>query len=165
MSLLRPLGHVHLLHGFVASGKTTLARKLESELPAIRFSPDEWMSVLYGSNPPAEEFANLYSRVVSLMESVWLSAVKSGSNVILDFGFWKRADRDAIQKRLTSLGMPFTLYGMRCDRNVALERCRARNDKLIGSLLIDDAAFKLFESRFEELEMDEKYVLVDTNQG
>ena len=32
--------------GLPGSGKTTLSRKLEDELPAVRFCPDEWMSTL-----------------------------------------------------------------------------------------------------------------------
>jgi predicted kinase len=30
----------HLIHGFLGAGKTTLARQLERELPAIRFGAD-----------------------------------------------------------------------------------------------------------------------------
>lgn len=42
-------GHptVHLLCGLPGAGKTTLARRLEAGLPAIRFSLDEWMLRLY----------------------------------------------------------------------------------------------------------------------
>jgi predicted kinase len=31
----------HLIHGFLGVGKTTLARRLEQMIPAIRFSHDE----------------------------------------------------------------------------------------------------------------------------
>jgi hypothetical protein len=31
----------HLSHGFLGVGKTTLARRLEKDIPAIRFSHDE----------------------------------------------------------------------------------------------------------------------------
>jgi predicted kinase len=42
----------HLIHGYLGAGKTTFARRLEEELPAIRFSHDEWMTNLYGDDPP-----------------------------------------------------------------------------------------------------------------
>ena len=32
--------------GLPGSGKTTLAKELESKLRAVRFSPDEWMDAL-----------------------------------------------------------------------------------------------------------------------
>jgi predicted kinase len=42
----------HLIHGFLGAGKTTFARELERNIPAIRFSHDEWMVRLYGIDPP-----------------------------------------------------------------------------------------------------------------
>jgi predicted kinase len=57
----------HLIHGFVGTGKTTYAVKLEKEVPAIRFSLDDWIIVLYGQNPPKESFAEHYSRVEALI--------------------------------------------------------------------------------------------------
>ena len=41
----------HLIHGFLGAGKTTFARELEQNIPAIRFSHDEWMTRLYGDDP------------------------------------------------------------------------------------------------------------------
>jgi predicted kinase len=48
---------LHMMYGLVGAGKTTLAKTLEQDLPAIRFTFDEWMSRLYGDNPPLEHFA------------------------------------------------------------------------------------------------------------
>ena len=44
----------HLIHGYLGAGKTTFARQLERDIPAIRFSHDEWMVRLYGDDPPIE---------------------------------------------------------------------------------------------------------------
>jgi predicted kinase len=35
-----------LLCGLPDSGKTTLAKRLESEIPAVRLCPDEWLAEL-----------------------------------------------------------------------------------------------------------------------
>ena len=61
---------IHLLHGFTGAGKSTFAKKLESEIRAIRFSPDEWMVKLYGNNPPEEKFAEYFQNVESLIWQV-----------------------------------------------------------------------------------------------
>lgn len=34
----------HLIHGYIGAGKTTFARRLETELPAVRFTHDEGMA-------------------------------------------------------------------------------------------------------------------------
>jgi predicted kinase len=45
----------HLIRGFLGVGKTMLARRLEQDIPAIRFSHDEWMTRLYGDDPTVAE--------------------------------------------------------------------------------------------------------------
>jgi hypothetical protein len=44
---------LHLMVGLPCSGKTTLAKKLEHELPALRLNLDEWHICLFGQD--AEE--------------------------------------------------------------------------------------------------------------
>ncbi|WP_133161986.1 AAA family ATPase [Deinococcus aerius] len=43
---------IHALHGFIGSGKTTLALRLEQTLPGMRFSSDEWMAPCTASTRP-----------------------------------------------------------------------------------------------------------------
>ena len=45
------MSEIHLIHGFIGFGKTTLAKQLEKSLPAIRFTHDEVMLSKYGRNP------------------------------------------------------------------------------------------------------------------
>jgi predicted kinase len=42
----------HLIDGYIGAGKMTFARSLEQELPANRFSHNEWTANLYGDDPP-----------------------------------------------------------------------------------------------------------------
>jgi predicted kinase len=45
---------VHLIHGYLGTGKTTRAKKLAEEVKGVRFNPDEWMVRLYGDDPPTD---------------------------------------------------------------------------------------------------------------
>ena len=155
---------LHLLHGFVGSGKTTYARKIEREFQAIRFTSDEWMTRLYGSNPPVEQFAEYYSRVESLILEQAERIIALGTDVILDFGFWKRSDRDAMRSRAREWGTSFKLYSFQCPEVVLRERVEKRNVHLPeDSLWIDEHAFNLFLKRFEPLGDDEEHVVIVTD--
>ena len=85
----------HLIYGYLGAGKTTFARQLERDIPAIRFSHDEWMVRLYGDDPPIEQFAVFYWRIHEQVEAIWLRCLELGLDVVLDFGFWTRRERDA----------------------------------------------------------------------
>lgn len=82
-----------LLHGFLGVGKTTLARRLEVEYRAMRFTHDEWMYRLYGDDPPAAQFPQYAARVSVTMSAIWTRCLELGTNVVLDFGFWSKAER------------------------------------------------------------------------
>jgi predicted kinase len=43
---------VHLIHGYLGTGKTTLAKQLAEEVNGVRFNSDEWMVRLHGEDPP-----------------------------------------------------------------------------------------------------------------
>jgi predicted kinase len=151
---------LHMIYGFVGAGKTTFAKKLEHSLPAIRFTHDEWLSKLYGDNPPVEHFAEYYKRVEDL---IWVYAsrlLELKQDVILDSGFWSRSSRDGARARAKALGADTKLYFLDSSEKVMLERVRKRNENLKGSLYIDDHAFELFKERLEALGEDEEHFLV-----
>lgn len=82
-----------LLVGLPGSGKTTIARRLESERRAVRFSPDEWMLPLFGASDPHGERDILEGRFIWTAYRVLLA----GADAILDFGMWSRDERAALR--------------------------------------------------------------------
>ena len=124
---------VSLIHGYLGAGKTTLARRLEVEQAAIRFTHDEWMRSLYGDDPPESQFSEYAKRVSGVMETVWTRCVALKMNVVLDFGFWTRSERDRVRDLVASLGGNSVLYRLSCPDEVAwcrIER-RKRGSELI----------------------------------
>jgi predicted kinase len=77
----------YLIHGYIGAGKTTLARRLEVDEFAVRFTHDEWMRSLYGDDPPEAHFAQFAQRISDVMEAMWTRCISLKTNVVLDFGF------------------------------------------------------------------------------
>jgi predicted kinase len=42
---------LHLIVGLPGAGKTTLARRLGRDFRALRLTPDDWITTLYGASP------------------------------------------------------------------------------------------------------------------
>jgi predicted kinase len=155
---------VHVLHGFVGSGKTTFARQLEQDKKALRFSPDEWMVALYGDNPAEGKFEDYYQRID---QWIWVQierTVALGIDVIFDSGLWKRADRDRVIAPVKEFGAEPILYALQCPFDVSRARVLKRTAELPeGQLVIDDNAIQLFWSKFEPLQEDEQAIIIDTS--
>ena len=109
--------------GLPAAGKTHRARELESELAALRFSPDEFMIPLFG-DPEAGE-----KRYVVEGRLIWVArqALALGVSVILDFGVWVRAERMALRHLAQTGGAEFRMVFLPVERAVQLQRLVQRS--------------------------------------
>ena len=155
---------LHLIHSFVGAGKTTFARKLESDISAIRFTHDEWMVKLYGHNPPEHKFAEYHTRISSLIWKLTTKLLHLGQSVILDFGFWSRLDRDEARLKASQAKAEVKLYFVSCSEKVMRDRVAKRNKNLSDdSLQIDEHAFNLFKQRYEALADDELHIVIKTD--
>ena len=150
-----------LIHGYLGAGKTTLARRIEVEQAAIRLTHDEWMRSLYGDDPPETRFSEYAKRVSGVMEAVWTRCVALKMNVVLDFGFWTRSERDRVRDLVASLGGNSVLYRLSCPDEVAWSRIEKRNERLGADLYIEPNTFKVLKARFEPLDGDEVRVEVE----
>lgn len=113
-----------LLIGLPGSGKTTLAQQLEVERAALRLTPDEWMSSLFGTNEHEGK------RWVLESEQLWSVAARTltlGNNVILDYGCWSREERELFRKRSEELGARTELIVLDLPLDVIWQRLDARN--------------------------------------
>lgn len=89
------------------------------------------------------------------MDEIWPRCLELGVDVVLDFGFWTRQDRDATRAKISALGAQARLYRLTCSEDEAWQRIEKRNTNLQGSLVIDRNAFEVFKARFQPLDPDE----------
>lgn len=111
-----------LVCGLPGSGKTTLARALESKLGAVRLCADEWMDALA---------INLWdeamrARVEVLQWTLAQRLLALGNIVIIEWGAWGRSERDALRLGARALGAAVELRYLEVTPEVLWQRVQHR---------------------------------------
>src|SRR6476620_9470863 len=147
----RPHGAtVHLLAGLNGSGKSTHARLLEKECPAVRFSLDEWMLRLYQLSYDEPSYPALAERCVSLIWDIAQQVLVTGTDVVLDWNQWSRARRRSWRERTEAAGHRLVLHHLAVPLDTAIERTEQRAHLATpNSHALDAAAVRHLAGLFE----------------
>lgn len=92
--------------GLPGSGKTTLAKQLERDMPAVRFCPDDWFKALELDIWDLE----LRFRLEAKMWEMQQQLLRLGVNVINENGSWAREERDVLREGARALGASVELH-------------------------------------------------------
>jgi predicted kinase len=120
---------LHLMVGLPFSGKTTLARKLERECSALRLTPDEWHVSLFGQDARGPEHDARHNLIEGMLWNIASRALELGTNVILDFGFWAREEREDFRSRAKKLGASSEVHFLDVSEKELLKRLEVRNSQ------------------------------------
>jgi predicted kinase len=123
-----------LMVGLPCSGKTTRAKELENELFAIRLTPDEWHVNLFGHDIADPEHDKRHYLIEDMLWQIAARALSLGTNIILDFGFWAKEERDDYRARAKTLGARSEIVFMDVEEEELLERVRQRNENLTNMI-------------------------------
>ena len=122
---------LHLMVGLPGSGKTTEAKRLAIQYHAVRLTPDEWQLRLFGSDfiPGASnsEHDRRHAMIEEIMRELACELLNCGADVILDFGFWAKGERDELRALAQSIGADFKIHYMACEPDELRRRIEIRN--------------------------------------
>lgn len=149
---------IHLMVGFMGFGKTTVAKQLEQEFSAVRFTHDDIMMQLYGRNP--DDFQTKYVKVDEFIKNETQKYVQQGQDVILDYGFWTHQKRQEYYNWAKSITDNVVFHVLECDIKEAKRRVLERSQKDNNALIIDEYAFDMFFEQYEPWNSDDKYPVI-----
>ncbi len=121
---------LHLMCGLPCSGKTTLAKELEHTHAALRLTPDEWHTRLFGQDLTDEAHNDRHNLIEAIMWEVAARTLSLGTNVILDFGVWAKEEREDFRARAAKLGASSEVHFLNVSKGELLKRLAARNAQL-----------------------------------
>jgi predicted kinase len=118
---------LHLMVGLPCSGKTTYARQLAREANALLLTPDAWHLEIFGDDVGQEDHDARHQSIENIMWDVAIHVLELGGDVVLDFGFWARVERDDYRNRAKELGANFKMHYMDVPYSELYRRLEMRN--------------------------------------
>ena len=150
---VRHMAKVYLFCGKICSGKTWHAEKIRKSASAVILSKDE---VTYDltDNQLGEEYDAFAKRVNGYLRKKAAQIVQAGVNVILDWGFWTKADRMEISEFFRTRGISYEWYYMdvsdeQWEKNIAERNSRIERGEGGYDFYVDEGLRRKVLSRFE----------------
>lgn len=138
-----------LMVGLPGSGKTTRAKALAVETGALRLTPDDWQTRLFDDDMHHPEHDRRHGTVEAIMWEIAAHLLAEGSDVILDFGFWSRAERIDFAARAAALGAACRIDYEPIALDELERRILARNQETGGHFVIPAAVLQQWADLFE----------------
>jgi len=102
--------YLHLICGMAGAGKSTLAKKLEETLSAVRLSPDEWIEPLLDNKSDRQQMDRIRPHIDSLQWTLAQRLLMLGNNVIWEQGFWSFDERHKCLSDARTIGSRVFLH-------------------------------------------------------
>lgn len=146
------MAKVILICGKICSGKSTYAEQLRVQNNAVLLSTDEITLALFGQHC-GDKHDDYVERTQNYLFNKSLELIEVGINVILDWGFWMKEERDYAREFYNSRNIPCEFHYIDISEETWKERLKKRNNAIIdgetNAYYIDDNLAEKFASIFE----------------
>lgn len=144
--MISTVATLFLVVGLPGAGKTVRAKSLAEQHAALRLTPDAWMIPLFGEPDANGKRDVLEGRLIWLA----LEALRLGTNVVLDFGFWSRDERSSLRWLARSVGASCQVAYLPVGRATQIERIRHRWMRTPGeTFMMTEADLDRWRSQFD----------------
>ncbi len=158
------MAKVYILCGKICSGKSTYSQQLRKDKKAVILSVDDITLTLLGQN--GGDTLDVY---VEKLEQYFfqksVEIVETGINVVLDWGFWTKTERDFAKQFYGSRGIEYEFHYISINDEEWYCRLDKRNkdvlEKKSDAYYVDEGLAEKFKSIFEIPGKDEIDVWVE----
>ena len=153
------MGKVILVCGKICSGKSYYAKQLKEKYNAVILSTDEVTFDLI--NNEQGEFYNIFSERVNLyLRKKAVEISNAGANVILDWGFWTKDNRNEIANFLMKNNISYEWHYVDVNDELWARNIEERNNRILegnggSDFFVDEGLLGKLLSMFEIPTKDE----------
>ena len=152
------MAKVFIVCGKLCSGKSTYANRIRQTHKAVILSIDEIMLSLFGQDA-GEKHDYYVEKTKDYLYAKSIEIVESGINVVLDWGFWTRKEREYAREFYSSRSIDYEFYFLDVDLAEWSRRIQERNQNVLNhesdAYYVDEGLAEKFESIFEIPTKDE----------
>ena len=149
--------------GKLCSGKTVYAKKLRKERGAVILSVDEIMLAVFGQDA-GEKHDEYTAAIKRYLYQKTLEIIDSGSDVILDWGFWTKEERGYARSFFALHGIVSEMHFIDIDDFEWRRRIEKRNQEVfahgVDAYYVDEGLAEKFNAVFEKPDPSEIDFLV-----
>lgn len=152
------MAKVILICGKICSGKTFYSKALQRKYNAVLLSCDEIESLIF-HHSLGEKHDIVAADIQNYLHKKAIDIINAGCNVILDWGFWTKAERAKVSDYYKSNGIEYEWHYVDVTDEIWKSNIETRN-KAVSSgksddYYIDDGLLNKINSSFEKPAKDE----------
>ncbi|WP_417668937.1 AAA family ATPase [Roseibium sp.] len=152
------IGHLHLLAGKIAAGKSTLANELAKTPGTVLMSEDVWLSTLFGPEMASiKDYVRCSARLRDVMAPHVIDLLKAGVSVVLDFPANTPETRRWMKQVVDASGCHHTLHFLNMPDAVCKARLQDRNAVGGHEFTVSDEQFEAITRHFVAPSPDEGF--------